>query len=90
MASTEEIRGFINGAKGQFFSGVYIKKDGSLRKFLGKEFKASAIVGGVSTLAEDQIAYYDMNAKGWRSFKSGQLRELTIGTEKVIDELKQD
>lgn len=90
MASTEEIRAHIKNAKGQFFSGVYVKKDGSLRKFLAKEFKASAIVGGVSTLVEDQIAYYDMNAKGWRSFKSGQLRELTIGSETVINELNQD
>lgn len=69
----------IKTAKGRFFSGVYIKKDGSRREFNGKSHYNSELAGGEPNLASDQVAYYDVNAKGWRSFKVDALVELTIG-----------
>lgn len=77
----QQIREIINSAKGQFFSGMYIKKDGSERVFNGKELSYKHLAGGESTLAKGQIAYFDINANGWRSFYSDQLKQINVSGE---------
>jgi len=84
MTNKKDIQGLIKSAKGKIFSGSYVKKDGSLRKFNGKSHYNSELAGGEPNLSEDQVAYFDINANGWRSFKVDALLELNINGDKMM------
>ena len=79
-----QVQELIKSAKGKVFSGMYVKKDGSLRTFNGKEFLSKELAGGEPNLSDDQVAYFDLNANGWRSFKVDSLVELNINKEKYL------
>lgn len=53
------LRDLISLSGGKIFSGSFIKADGSKRVFNAKQFIVGSVVGGKSTLNQEQIAWID-------------------------------
>jgi ABC-type antimicrobial peptide transport system ATPase subunit len=74
----------IANSNGRFFSVSFIKKDGSLRKLVGRTGVTKALKGGLCTVNRDQyIIAYDVNAKGYRSINVNSIVALACNGERV-------
>lgn len=76
---------YINQTKGRFFSGTYIKKDGTVRVFNGRLNVKKGVTGkGLAFNPADKglIPYYDTKRKGFRMLNVATLQQLNVNGKK--------
>ena len=64
---------------GKFVSVTFTKKDGSLRKLVGRMGVTSHLKGGVSTLDPNQyVTIYDVQKGGYRAVNRATIQSVTL------------
>ena len=65
-------------SNGKFVSVVFVKKDGTERKLVGRLGVKAALKGGVSTLnADEYITIYDMQKSAYRAVNRATILSVT-------------